>query len=103
MFAIFVTLILLFNAVRAGYVLEYRARGRWIDPAFAERLYLMLSLVAKSLLACQVYAGAPGGSRVRAKRCRRVRVPLMAGVTIYATGPSTSRRRERGRPCSHSR
>ena len=41
--------------------LQYRRRGRWVDPAFAERIYLILSLVAKSALAWQVYAGALAG------------------------------------------
>ena len=41
--------------------LQYRRRGRWVDPAFAKRIYLILSLVAKSALAWQVYAGALAG------------------------------------------
>jgi hypothetical protein len=35
--------------------------SRWANPAFAERVYLILSLVAKSALAWQVYAGALAG------------------------------------------
>jgi hypothetical protein len=42
--------------------LQYRRRGRRGEPAFAERVYLILSLVAKSALAWQVYAGALAGS-----------------------------------------
>jgi hypothetical protein len=42
--------------------LQYRGRGRWAEPAFAERVYLTLSLIAKSALAWQVYAGALAGS-----------------------------------------
>ena len=41
--------------------LQYRGRGRWREPAFAERVYVMLSLGAKSALARQVYAGALAG------------------------------------------
>jgi hypothetical protein len=59
--AIFVTLFLLFNAFAVNMWLQYRGRGRWADPAFAERVYLILSLVAKSALAWQVYAGALAG------------------------------------------
>ena len=59
--AIFVTLFLLFNSFAVNMWLQYRGRGRWADPAFAERVYLMLSLVAKSALAWQVYAGALAG------------------------------------------
>ena len=46
---------------KRGASLEYRGRGRWGNPAFAERVYLILSLVAKSALAWQVYAGALAG------------------------------------------
>jgi hypothetical protein len=60
-FAIFVTLFLLFNSFALNMWLQYRGRGRWADPLFAERVYLVLSLVAKSALAWQVYAGALAG------------------------------------------
>jgi hypothetical protein len=60
--AIFVTLFVLFNTFAVNMWLQYRRRGRWADPAFAERVYIMLSLVAKSALAWQVYAGALAGS-----------------------------------------
>lgn len=61
-FGIFFTLFLLFNTFAVNMWLQYRGRGRWADPAFAERVYLILSLVAKSALAWQVYAGALAGS-----------------------------------------
>jgi hypothetical protein len=61
-FAIFVTLFLLFNTFAVNMWLQYRGRGRWADPVFAERAYLILSLAAKSALAWQVYAGALAGS-----------------------------------------
>jgi hypothetical protein len=59
--AIFITLFLLFNAFAVNMWLQYRGRGRWAAPAHAERAYLTLSLVAKSALAWQVYAGALAG------------------------------------------
>ena len=59
--AIFITLFLLFNTFAVNMWLQYRRLGRWADPAFAERIYLILSLVAKSALAWQVYAGALAG------------------------------------------
>ena len=61
--AIFVTLLLLFNSFAINMWLQYRGRGRgrWAKPAFAERVYLFLSLIAKSALAWQVYAGALAG------------------------------------------
>jgi Heliorhodopsin len=60
--AIFVSLLLLFNSFAVNMWLQYRRRGRWAEPAFAERVYLLLSLFAKSALAWQVYAGALAGS-----------------------------------------
>ena len=58
---IFISLFLLFNTFAVNMWLQYRGRGRWADPAFAERVYLILSLVAKTALAWQVYAGALAG------------------------------------------
>jgi hypothetical protein len=49
--AIFVTLFLLFNTFAVNMWLQYRGRGRWADPAFTERVYIILSLTAKSALA----------------------------------------------------
>jgi hypothetical protein len=59
--AIFVTLLLLFNTFAVNMWLQYRRRGRWGDPLFAEKAYIVLSLVAKSALAWQVYGGALAG------------------------------------------
>ena len=36
--------------------LQYARLGRWRDYLYGERWYLLLSLVAKSLLAWQVFA-----------------------------------------------
>ncbi len=58
---IFISLFVLFNTFAINMWLQYRGRGRWADPAFAERVYLILSLVAKTVLAWQVYAGALAG------------------------------------------
>jgi hypothetical protein len=38
-------------------LLQYRRVGRWRDYLYGERVYMLLSLVAKSLLAWQVFAG----------------------------------------------
>jgi hypothetical protein len=38
--------------------LQYREVGRWMDYAFGEKAYLVLSLVAKSVLAWQIFAGS---------------------------------------------
>lgn len=41
--------------------LQYRGVGRWSTPVFAEKAYLVLSLVAKSVLAWQIYGGSLAG------------------------------------------
>jgi hypothetical protein len=56
-YAIFVSLFLLFNCFAANQWLQYRGRGRFTDYRYGEQVYLVLSLVAKSALAWQVYAG----------------------------------------------
>ncbi len=38
--------------------LQYRQVGRWADYLYGEKTYLVLSLVAKSLLAWQIYGGS---------------------------------------------
>jgi hypothetical protein len=60
-FAIFVTLFVLFNSFAVNMALQYRRVGRWRDVVFAEVVYIALSLIAKSALAWQVYAGALAG------------------------------------------
>lgn len=56
-YIIFVTLFLLFNSFALNQWLQYRAKGKFHDYLYGERVYLILSLVAKSALAWQVYAG----------------------------------------------
>lgn len=41
--------------------LQYRGVGRWSDYAFGEKGYLVLSLVAKSVLAWQIFGGSLAG------------------------------------------
>jgi hypothetical protein len=38
--------------------LQYREVGKWTDYAFGEKAYLVLSLVAKSVLAWQIFGGS---------------------------------------------
>jgi hypothetical protein len=38
--------------------LQYRGKGKWASYAFGEKTYLVLSLVAKSLLAWQIFGGS---------------------------------------------
>ena len=44
-------------------VLQYKKIGPWKDYLYGERAYIILSLVAKSLLAWQVFAGKSADQR----------------------------------------
>ncbi len=55
-YGIFVSLFLLFNSFAVTQFLQYRAKGKWADYLHGERAYIILSLVAKSALAWQVFA-----------------------------------------------
>ena len=54
---IFFSLAFFFNIFAVNMILQYRARGKWKDYLHGERVYIVLSLVAKSALAWQVFAG----------------------------------------------
>jgi hypothetical protein len=54
---IFLTIALTFFSFAFNMILQYRAKGRWADYLFGEKVYMILSLVAKTALAWQVYAG----------------------------------------------
>ena len=58
---IFVSLAAFFNVFAINMVLQYRAKGRWKDYLFGEKVYIILSLTAKSALAWQVFAGTLQG------------------------------------------
>jgi hypothetical protein len=55
-YAIFVSLFVLFNCFAINQWLQYRQMGRWADYLFGERTYITLSLIAKTLLAWQIFA-----------------------------------------------
>ncbi len=55
-YVIFVTLFVAFNSFAVNQWLQYRGSGRWADYLHGERVYIVLSLVAKSLLAWQIFA-----------------------------------------------
>jgi len=55
-YGIFFSLLVLFNCFALIQYWQYRARGRFADYRFGERSYMILSLVAKSVLAWQVFA-----------------------------------------------
>jgi hypothetical protein len=56
-YGIFISLAILFNSFAINMVLQYRKKGKWKDYLYGERMYVILSLVAKSALAWQVFAG----------------------------------------------
>jgi hypothetical protein len=56
-YGIIVSLFVFFNVFAVNQWLQYRQIGRWRDYLVGERAYITLSLVAKSALAWQVFAG----------------------------------------------
>jgi len=55
---IYVSLFVFFNCFAINMYLQYKRIGKWADYLYGERVYMILSLVAKSLLAWQVFFGA---------------------------------------------
>jgi hypothetical protein len=51
------TLFVFFFSFALNMVLQYKKVGPWRDYLFGERVYILLSLIAKSALAWQVFAG----------------------------------------------
>jgi hypothetical protein len=56
-YLIIASLFVAFNIFAITMVLQYRKVGRWRDYLVGEKTYMVLSLVAKSLLAWQVWSG----------------------------------------------
>jgi hypothetical protein len=56
-YAIFGSLFVFFNVFAVNMALQYRRVGPWRDYLYGERVYILLSLLAKSALAWQVFAG----------------------------------------------
>ena len=56
-YAILGTYFVFFNLFPVNMVLQYRKIGKWADYRYGERGYILLSLVAKSLLAWLVFFG----------------------------------------------
>jgi hypothetical protein len=54
-YGIFVSLFVLFNCFAITQLLQYRRNGRWQDYLHGERVYMWLSLIAKSALAWQIF------------------------------------------------
>jgi len=56
-YGIIISLFLLFNCFAIVQWKQYKAQGKWANYLHGEKAYIVLSLVAKSLLAWQVFAG----------------------------------------------
>lgn len=56
-YVIFFTIFLFFNSFVVNMILQYKKVGKWKEYVFGEKVYILLSLLAKSALAWQVFAG----------------------------------------------
>jgi len=56
-YAIYASLFVFFSSFAVNMYLQYKGIGKWKDYLYGERAYMILSLVAKSALAWQVFAG----------------------------------------------
>lgn len=56
-YAIIPTLFVFFNIFAVNMILQYKKVGRWNDYLYGERVYIILSLTAKSVLAWMIFAG----------------------------------------------
>ena len=56
-YGIMISIFIFFNIFAVNMVLQYKKVGPWRDYLFGEKVYIILSLTAKSLLAWQVFAG----------------------------------------------
>jgi hypothetical protein len=56
-YAIIPTIFVFFNIFALNMFLQYKKVGRWADYLFGERVYIVLSLAAKTVLAWLIFAG----------------------------------------------
>lgn len=56
-YAIVLTIFATFNVFAITMILQYKKIGPWKDYLYGERTYMIMSLVAKSLLAWQMFSG----------------------------------------------
>jgi len=56
-YAIIPTIFVFFNIFALNMYLQYKKVGRWADYLFGERIYIVLSLAAKTVLAWLIFAG----------------------------------------------
>lgn len=55
-YGIIVSLFVFFNCFAVNMILQYKKVGPWRDYLFGEKVYIILSLTAKALLAWQIFA-----------------------------------------------
>ncbi len=60
-YGIVASLFVFFMSFALNQWLQYRRIGKWADYAYGEKVYLVLSLVAKSALAWQIFGGSLAG------------------------------------------
>jgi hypothetical protein len=56
-YAIVPTIFAFFSIFAVNMVLQYKKVGPWKDYLFGERMYIVLSLLAKTALAWQIWVG----------------------------------------------
>lgn len=54
---IYASMFVFFSSFALNMYLQYKKKGKWADYLYGEKAYMVLSLVAKSALAWQVFAG----------------------------------------------
>jgi hypothetical protein len=54
---IFFSIFIFFNTFTINMFLQYKKIGKWKDYIYGEKIYILLSLLAKSALAWQIFAG----------------------------------------------
>ena len=60
-YGIFVSIFIFFNLFAVNQYLQYRKVGKWSSYVYGERVYLLLSLTAKSALAWQLFGNTLSG------------------------------------------
>lgn len=89
--AIFGSIFVFFNIFALNMVLQYRRTGPWRNYLFGERMDVWLSLIAKSLLAWQVFAGLFVPTDLEERSCSHSTTDLCAAPPIPRTpGPTGS-------------
>lgn len=56
-YGIYVSIFVFFNCFAINMYLQYKKQGKWANYLYGEKIYMILSLVAKTALAWQVFAG----------------------------------------------